>query len=172
MLLSIKKAYDPGPFYNFVRPWLGGGTWVFEGDETHTHTHTLVESSAAQSPLVQTLDVFPDTSSSPDRTTKSKDFPRGMRTYMSRSHREFLECLRNGGRGDKLRSESVGEAYKKAVDVLKQFRDAHIVMVTLFVVGPARKEGIKGTAGTYRNGVGMENVAMDCHAGRFDYRGS
>ncbi|ESK85133.1 indoleamine 2,3-dioxyganese b [Moniliophthora roreri MCA 2997] len=124
MLLSIKKACDPD-FYNFVRPWLGGGTWVFEGEETDTDT--LVGSSAAQSPLIQTLDAFLGTS---DRTTKSKDLLSSMRTYMSRSHREFLEQLQNGGWDDK---------------------DAHIVIVTLFVVGPARraeKARIKGTAGT------------------------
>uniref|UniRef100_A0A0W0G8W9 Uncharacterized protein n=1 Tax=Moniliophthora roreri TaxID=221103 RepID=A0A0W0G8W9_MONRR len=92
MLLSIKKACDPDFFYNFVRPWLGGGTWVFEGEETDTDT--LVGSSAAQSPLIQTLDAFLGTS---DRTTKSKDLLRSMRTYMSRSHREFLEQLQNGG---------------------------------------------------------------------------
>ncbi|KAI3611667.1 indoleamine 2, 3-dioxyganeseb [Moniliophthora roreri] len=96
-LLSIKKACDPDFFYSFVRPWSDGGTWVFEGEETDTHT--LVGSSAAQSPLIQTLDAFLGISSSSDRTTKSKDFLRSMRTYMSRSHREFLEHLQDGGWG-------------------------------------------------------------------------
>jgi indoleamine 2,3-dioxygenase len=57
-------------------------------------------------------------------------------------------------------SDSILEAYNMAICALKAFRDAHIRIVTIYIMGPARRSktqkggadgqdgGMKGTGGT------------------------
>jgi indoleamine 2,3-dioxygenase len=52
----------------------------------------------------------------------------------------------------------LGEAYNTALNALKEFRDAHMIIATLYILGPARRaahivttrggESLKGTGGT------------------------
>ena len=147
--------------------------------------------SAAQSSLVHVLDVFlgvdeyshsnsltghhsvkPSSSSSTTATSslesdKSKiSFLTRMQTYMPRHHRNFLRHLSTAARplretvSDSHDTELL-EAYNDAVSSLKRFRDGHIRIVAMYIVGPSRKVAdaerveseeaqapLKGTGGT------------------------
>jgi indoleamine 2,3-dioxygenase len=67
-----------------------------------------------------------------------------MRAYMPRHHRNFLRHLDAAPRP--LRAEvarrcdtALTEAYNAALDALRRFRDAHLRMVALYIVGPSRR---------------------------------
>nr|BAM73287.1 indoleamine 2,3-dioxyganese b [Coprinopsis cinerea] len=181
LLLDVRKQCDPEIYYNQVRPWFRGEDsdnrkrkWVYEGvDEDPELSHPLELSgpSAGQSSLVHVLDVFLGV----DHQSKSPDKPSFMSrmlTYMPRNHRLFLKHLSANPRplrefvisaGD----EELLETYNKTVLALKEFRDAHMIIATLYIVGPARRaaraaqealmggrelpdfgEPLKGTGGT------------------------
>ncbi|KAJ3503507.1 hypothetical protein NLJ89_g8399 [Agrocybe chaxingu] len=75
-----------------------------------------------------------------------------MQIYMPRHHRAFLAHLANNPRplrdlvftaatsddGQTKEGAALLEAYNAAVMALKEFRDAHMIIVTLYVIGPAR----------------------------------
>ncbi|KAH0832856.1 Indoleamine 2,3-dioxygenase [Lanmaoa asiatica] len=67
-----------------------------------------------------------------------------MQNYMPRHHRNFLRHLTDNPRP--VRNLVVGgdpqlvEAYNDAVHAVKQFRDAHIRIVALYIIGPASRE--------------------------------
>ncbi|KDR68496.1 hypothetical protein GALMADRAFT_256718 [Galerina marginata CBS 339.88] len=108
-------------------------------------------------------------------------FLKRMQLYMPRHHRAFLNHLANDPRPlrnlvlqsayreddetDKAREEGSAllEAYNAAVMALKEFRDSHMIIVALYIIGPARHarhslveaststspdRGLKGTGGT------------------------
>ncbi|KAF8072252.1 Indoleamine 2,3-dioxygenase [Lyophyllum atratum] len=161
VLLSVREDCSPDFFYRHIRPWL---------PQTPTD---LSGSSAAQSSLIQALDIFlgiagpsvggpiGDASS----TSLSASFAQRMRVYMPRRHREFLERLRslNGSLRDfvtRTNDATLSEAYNAALLALKEFRDGHMIIVTLYVIGPSKriareeekeatgpKEKLKGSAG-------------------------
>jgi indoleamine 2,3-dioxygenase len=67
-----------------------------------------------------------------------------MRAYMPRHHRNFLRHL--GAAPRPLRAEvarmgdaALTEAYNAAVDALRRFRDAHLRIVAMYIVGPSRR---------------------------------
>jgi indoleamine 2,3-dioxygenase len=185
LLLAVRQGCDPEVFYHNVRPWFGGQTaerpWVFEGleDPGGIKKHTeLSGTSAGQSPLIHALDVFlgvnsfsglHGTQSNAAATevldNKVPTFLERMRSYMPLAHRAFLRHISAHPRPlrslvvDSEDAEAI-EAYNTAVRALKGFRDAHIRIVTLYILGPARRaqkqteiiggpgEGVKGTGGT------------------------
>ena len=122
--------------------------------------------SAAQSSLIQALDTFlgvDHTSLNPAHSpvtspvTPTQDvgapaahvpskapFLTRMRSYMPRHHRNFLRHL--GAAPRPLRTavawmgdEALTEAYNAAVDALRRFRDAHLRIVALYIIGPSRR---------------------------------
>jgi indoleamine 2,3-dioxygenase len=139
--------------------------WVFEGmemDETLTEPTELSGPSAGQSSLIHALDAFlgvdryshskefagsfPSTTST--QTSSKSAFLQRMQLYMPRHHRAFLTHLSNNPRP--LREvvlsltksgEHPGlmEAYNESVRALKEFRDLHMVIVALYIVGPAKR---------------------------------
>jgi len=138
--------------------------WVFEGmemDETLREPTELSGPSAGQSSLIHALDAFlgvdrysqskelTGSFSSPLTQTSSKSaFLQRMQLYMPRHHRAFLTHLSNNPRP--LREvvlsltksgEHPGlmEAYNESVRALKEFRDLHMVIVALYIVGPAKR---------------------------------
>jgi indoleamine 2,3-dioxygenase len=188
LLLAVRQGCDPEVFYHDIRPWFGGQTserpWIFEGLEDHVELKKPTELSgttAGQSPLIHALDIFlgvnsfthsPDTSPthSTAATTKMPDktptFLERMWSYMPQRHRAFIRRLSSNPRPlralvlDSGNDEALA-AYNAAVRALKGFRDAHIRIVTIYVMGPARRahqqnetvggqhgEGMKGTGGT------------------------
>ncbi|KAJ3915063.1 tryptophan 2,3-dioxygenase [Lentinula edodes] len=149
--------------------------------------------SAGQSSLIHALDIFLGVHHTSD-TDPDSSFLSRMQLYMPRHHRNFLSHLREQSRRRSLRAwvlESVAEAeaevnaegeantpllnantpllsaYNSAVTALKKFRDAHIVLVARYIIGPAAREGagegedeakgngekdreaLKGTGGTH-----------------------
>ena len=70
-----------------------------------------------------------------------------MQTYMPRHHRAFLRHLAAAPRPLRAlvddwidREPALGEAYNAAVNAMKRFRDGHMRIVALYIMGPARRE--------------------------------
>jgi indoleamine 2,3-dioxygenase len=190
LLLGVRKGCDPEVFCSDIRPWLRGAEvgsdareWVFEGLEELPHIPEPTElsgASAGQSSLIHALDIFlgvdkyshsmslnGHSSTSPSHATSNESFLSRMQLYMPRHHRNFLNHLSANRRPLRTfiaASLDAGllEAYNTAVVSLKEFRDAHMRIVVLYIVGPTRRarvieknehteqseEVLKGTGGT------------------------
>ncbi|KAJ3542121.1 hypothetical protein NMY22_g3627 [Coprinellus aureogranulatus] len=152
LLLDVRKECNPERYYNLVRPWFRGEDsdlkkrkWVYEGAEEEglAQPTELSGPSAGQSSLVHVLDVFLGV----DHQSKTPDKPSFMSrmlTYMPRNHRLFLKHLSANPRPLRPFVASIGDAellesYNKAVLALKEFRDAHMIIATLYIIGPARR---------------------------------
>uniref|UniRef100_A0A0W0EUN6 Aminotransferase class I/classII large domain-containing protein n=1 Tax=Moniliophthora roreri TaxID=221103 RepID=A0A0W0EUN6_MONRR len=160
--------------------------WIFEGldqDPSLSEPQELSGPSAGQSSLIHALDIFlgveqyshsatitgSSTSLDVEREeakNRKQAFLNRMQLYMPRHHRNFLNHLRSNPRPLRDIVISSGDsklldAYNQSVAALKEFRDAHIIIVTLYIVGPARRakvakdqegsrdpESLKGTGGT------------------------
>jgi len=178
ILLSVREKCDPEVFYNEIRPWFRGvdsvpgeREWVFEGSEG---VEELSGPSAGQSALIHALDVFLGVDQYMEEGGGEPNFMKRMQAYMPRHHRAFLAHLAASPRplrafvenaadgeedevGQTSSSCALREAYNDAVLALKEFRDAHIQIVALYIVGPSRRgrrEGecherrLRGTGGT------------------------
>ena len=168
LLLSVRDGCDPDVFYHSIRPWFNGadsGTrrWFFEGLDTHPELVLPAElsgPSAAQSPLIHSLDVFlgidhtPSPSSSPTfehaRSTEAGHVPpkapflARMRAYMPRHHRNFLRHL--AGMPRPLRDAvartgdaALTDAYNASLAALRRLRDSHLRIVAMYIVGPSHR---------------------------------
>ena len=171
LLTDVRQGCDPEFFYNQIRPWLRGQDsgpasikWVFEGieeDPTLVQPTELSGSSAGQSSLISALDIFLGISHGNKAT--AGQFLKRMRMYMPRHHRNFLRHLENNPRPLKALIEAnrnypgLLDAFNAAIESLKEFRDAHIKIVAIYVAGPARsaierlgqtiESPVKGTGG-------------------------
>ena len=171
-IVDIRQGCDPELFYNQIRPWLKGQDsgstspkWVFEGieeDPTLVQPTELSGPSAGQSSLIAALDIFLGVSHGNNPT--AEQFLRRMRLYTPRHHRNFLRHLENNPRPLKTLVETnrdypgLRDAFNVSLESLKELRDAHIRVVAIYVVGPARRAmerlgqtgegGVKGTGGT------------------------
>ncbi|KAJ8092442.1 hypothetical protein PM082_023695 [Marasmius tenuissimus] len=184
LLLDVRSECDPDVYYNSVRPWFRGQDsdthkrkWVFEGlsdlereGEGISEPRELSGASAGQSSLVHALDCFLGVENVKTTTGEGKpSFMSRMQVYMPRNHRLFLDHLAKTERPLRgfVRESEDGElvgAFNKAVMALKEFRDSHMIIVTLYIIGPARRarqseedekrrkewkeERLKGTGGT------------------------
>jgi len=180
LLLSVKNLCNPDIYYNQVRPWLRGEDsfenkrkWFFEGaDEEDFHLSIPTElsgPSAGQSAMIHALDIFLGV----EHRTKSgqPSFMSRMQLYMPRNHRLFLDHIKANPRPLRAfvmdaQDPGLSEAYNNAVLALKEFRDAHMIIAALYILGPARRakatalgrnvsignamenDGVKGTGGT------------------------
>lgn len=182
ILLAVREGCDPDVFNRDIRPWFRGADadprkrkWVFEGLTEHPELrepNELSGASAGQSSLIHALDTFlgvhtySHSTTTPDGETKPSFLSR-MQLYMPRHHRVFLNHLAANPRPLRtfvMSSEDIKllDAYNAAVLSLKGFRDAHMRIVSLYILGPARrlrgrgeasdsaneKEPMKGTGGT------------------------
>ncbi|KAG1852990.1 Indoleamine 2,3-dioxygenase [Suillus tomentosus] len=155
ILLDVRKGCDPNTFYHSIRPWFRGADsdpahrkWVFEGVEEQPTD--LSGPSAGQSALIHALDVFLGLDNcnvveggvAPDQRT----LLRRMQTYMPRYHRNFLRHLSTNPRPVRTfvmqtRSDmNLLDAYNSAVQSVKEFRDAHIKIVAIYIIAPAARE--------------------------------
>jgi indoleamine 2,3-dioxygenase len=169
LLMGVREGCDPNIFCHEIRPWFkgqdsdpNGRIWKFEGvdeDPKLTRPQELSGPSAGQSSLIHALDIFLgiEHGSSPS----SKQWFERMQNYMPRHHRNFLRHLSTNPRPLRALVESSGDAelaegYNLAVTALKGFRDTHVKIVAIYIVGPSRraaptavaKETLKGTGGT------------------------
>ena len=67
-----------------------------------------------------------------------------MRAYMPRHHRNFLRHLGAAPRPlreavARIEDAALTEAYNAAVDALRRFRDAHLRIVALYIIGPSNR---------------------------------
>lgn len=158
ILLDVRKGCDPQFFYHSIRPWFRGEDsdpmnrkWVFEGLDEHPEIEPPVDlsgPSAGQSALIHALDIFLGLDNCNVGEGAFHDdgwtLLRRMQIYMPRHHRNFLRHLTVNPRpvrnlvisGD----PKLVEAYNDAVRSVKQFRDAHIRIVALYIIGPASRE--------------------------------
>ncbi|KAG6811814.1 hypothetical protein H0H92_005673 [Tricholoma furcatifolium] len=176
LLMAIRKGCRPDQYYNDVRPWLRGEDsdenrrkWIFEGIEQDPSLEIpkeLCGPSAGQSSMVHVLDVFLGIDHQPTSPGKRSYMSR-MQSYMPRSHRlllDHLSCNPQPLRAFVMSSANAFllESYNLAVVALKDFRDAHMIITALYILGPARKAGkrveitqdrdrepLRGTGGTH-----------------------
>ncbi|GJE89819.1 indoleamine 2,3-dioxygenase [Phanerochaete sordida] len=144
--------------------------WIFEGIERDPTLHAPVElsgPSAGQSALVHALDIFlgvdkyshaahmtgkaGQPAPAPAHEKAQASFLERMKLYMPRHHRAFLGHLQANPRPLRALVEGASdakltEAYNAAVGALKVFRDAHVRIVALYIVGPSRRAGQSGDA--------------------------
>lgn len=160
LLMTVRNGCDPTVFYREIRPWFkgidsgAGREWVFEGlelDSTLTYPQELSGPSAGQSSLIHSLDLFLGVdrySHSPNLTgaqSNKQAFLARMRVYMPRHHRNFLNHLAANPRPlrdfvEATKDQGLQDAYNDAVLSLKTLRDSHLIIVTMYIVQPARKE--------------------------------
>ncbi|KAK7027247.1 hypothetical protein VNI00_015336 [Paramarasmius palmivorus] len=183
LLMDVRKGCDPEIYYNSVRPFFRGEDgsheerkWVFEGIEEYPElansdiTKELSGASAAQSTMIYALDVFLGLDDA-----RSSSFMARQQIYMPRNHRLFLDHLGSSSRPlrqfvSQRKAQGMSEdialvqAYNSAVKALKEFRDGHMIIATLYIVSPARRarnalhdhaemmkqkeKSLKGTGGT------------------------
>lgn len=148
--------------------------WHFEGLDDHpelAYPTELSGPSAGQSSLVHALDIFlgvheyshsatltghyapkPASTSTSDSEQKKVAFLERMQSYMPRHHRNFLRHLSSDPRPLRQAVErstghvgqEVREAYNAAVRSMKAFRDAHMRIVALYIIGPSRRFNAPG----------------------------
>jgi len=143
---------------------------VFLGVDRYSHaSHVTGKSSHATSSGASSS----SSPASPVNESPSQSFLSRMRAYMPRHHRNFLRHLSVNPRPlryfvEDSGSDSLIEAYDTAVNALKNFRDAHVRIVALYIVGPSRKKHrpdneLKGTGGT--NSIQFVKSVRDQTAG-------
>ncbi|TDL20765.1 IDO-domain-containing protein [Rickenella mellea] len=117
---------------------------IFLGVDGHTHAHGA---PTAASPTVSTNSSKPASthnSMSQPSSTNKLSFLQRMQLYMPRHHRLFLRHLSASSRVRAVVMENpnntdLSEGYNVAVRALKAFRDAHLRIVALYIVGPSRR---------------------------------
>jgi len=155
---DIKNHVSPHSFYWDVRPWYRGSAssgdpesrWIYEGVEDSDKLD-LAGPSAGQSTVMHAIDVFLDVdhkqqqrrNTPPTEANKKadKDFMERMWRYMPGLHHQYLKDLREFQtpiRSLAKESPLLRDAYDRAVLSLKDFRDSHIQVATLYVISMAR----------------------------------
>ena len=153
LLLGVKELCDPEVYYNEFRPWFRGEDsfndqrkWVFEGIEEDPDLRPPTEvsgPSAGQSSLIHAFDIFlgvDHQATSPGKPS----FMSRMQSYMPKNHRSFLNHLQTNPRPLRTfvldrNDEALSIAFNRAVLALKEFRDAHMIIAALYILGPARR---------------------------------
>jgi len=153
LLLGIKSLCDPDIYYNEVRPWYRGEDssntqrkWIFEGVDEDPELRPPTEvsgPSAGQSSIIHVFDIFlgvDHQATSPGQPS----FMSRMQSYMPKNHRSFLDHLKSNPRPLRMfvkerNDEALLTAFNRAVLALKEFRDAHMIIAALYILGPARR---------------------------------
>ena len=163
LLEGLKTRCDPDTYYNDVRPWLcgqdadaEGRKWAFEGlfedgvcprdaAVAIAEPTELSGPSAGQSSVIHVLDVFLGVNH--ESSDGKPSFMTRMKAYMPHQHRLFIDHLASYPRSLRefvmarqgTREGELKKAYNEAVKALKVFRDAHMIMAALYILGPARR---------------------------------
>ncbi|PON28984.1 indoleamine 2,3-dioxygenase [Trichoderma gamsii] len=156
ILMSIKELVSPEVFYHDLRPWLVGADadmwgrkWAWEGKEEVEGSKQMLTKisgpTAGQSPLVPALDAYLGIE---EDDSKSAFLDR-VQIYMDHKHDEFLRILRSEKKFIRCFIQEIAEeqstsspivvAYNAAVQEMKRFRDAHLIIVALYVIVPSKK---------------------------------
>ncbi|KAI0545910.1 IDO-domain-containing protein [Xylaria curta] len=160
LLDRMSEKCDPMVFYHKLRPFLAGtknmaaaglpnGVFYDEGNGKG-QWRQLRGGSNGQSSLIQFFDLVLgiDHTSNDDRQTQKGNIPSiKVRHYMPGPHRKFLEGV---SRMDKIKDfvhsaptspahQQLQQAYQDATKAFGDFRQAHINMVTRYIIVPSRK---------------------------------
>ncbi|KAG6832748.1 hypothetical protein H0H87_000597 [Tephrocybe sp. NHM501043] len=184
LLLAVRDGCNPDVFYHKIRPWFRGADsdprkrpWVFEGIEADPNLEYPTElsgPSAGQSSLVHAIDIFlgvdqyshSDSLTGSATATAKKAFLDRMQLYMPRHHRSFLNHLSGNPRPLRTivtQSNNAGllDAYNTAVIAIKEFRDAHMIIVALYIIGPSRKPAPSISVTTVRPDIEKDYGDLD-----------
>lgn len=155
ILMSTKELVSPEVFYHDLRPWLVGADadmwgrkWAWEGKEEVEGSEQMLTKisgpTAGQSPLVPALDAYLGIEEDDNKSS----FLDRVRIYMDHKHDEFLQILRSENKfirsfiqkiaKEKSTNSPIVIAYNAAVQAMKSFRDAHLIIVTLYVIIPSK----------------------------------
>lgn len=168
-LMRMYEENIPAVFYQRVRRYLSG--WLNDEELPEGLLYgedptpkLLAGGSAAQSPIIQCLDIALDVQhGDPQAETVNTGvgsagaYLREMRRYMARGHREFLGWLEENInlRKSLLKSNmpsSVRRAFNDCVQAVRSFRNKHLSMVSTYITVQATKiasgHPIKGTGGS------------------------
>jgi indoleamine 2,3-dioxygenase len=129
---------------------------IFLGVDEYSHHSALTGRSGGPAPPTPSSSSSASTSAVPPdpQQPAPKPFLTRMQSYMPRHHRAFLRHLSANPRP--LRAlvtaraaahPALLAAYNAAVRALKGFRDAHMRIVALYIVGPSAREGRVGMRG-------------------------
>ncbi|KKA30368.1 hypothetical protein TD95_001034 [Thielaviopsis punctulata] len=166
LLNRMHEGCDPATFYHAIRPFLAGtknmasvglpnGVFFDEGSGRGTF-RALRGGSNGQSSLIQFWDLVLGVNHRGE-ADGDETFHEQVRGYMPGGHRRFLANVRETGGLRKAvlhcRDERVREMYGRAVGALTEFRNAHIGIVTRYIVTPSRR-----AAGRNVGGGGIKRV--------------
>jgi indoleamine 2,3-dioxygenase len=154
-LEELPRSCAPSFFFQRIQPFLRGfreAPVVYEGVEAYRgHPQDFVGASAAQGALLALLDAALGVRHDTDGL---EAYLRELRRYMPLSHRTLLADVEGGpdirAYVRAARSEQLELAYDRAVELLVEFREAHIVLTVSYIVkqaGPTPGE-LQGTGGT------------------------
>ncbi|KAJ5090305.1 Indoleamine 2-3-dioxygenase [Penicillium argentinense] len=157
LTVTLKRMYeknDPNVFFHQLRPFLAGSKNMAAAGLPDGVFYDLGNGqgewgqysggSNAQSSLIQTFDIFlgVNHSATGDVKPAGTGYIQEMRKYMPSPHRNFLQTLAKltNTRRYILSStdQSLKEAYNSAVLSLSSFRDAHIQIVSRYIIIPAK----------------------------------
>ncbi|KAI9591788.1 Indoleamine 2,3-dioxygenase-domain-containing protein [Syncephalis fuscata] len=178
ILNRMYERCDPYVFFWKVRVYLAGWSNMkeaglpnglhYEGVDAEGIYREYPGGSAGQSALMHSLDLgLGIQHNATGKNTGRNQFMLAMRKHMPATQRQFLVDLETktdirsfiqqlaSHETVDTHAAQVIAAYDRCVDQLKQFRDRHIQMVTLYVIMPARKGPVVGghrsVAGTMMN---------------------
>ncbi|KAL7781131.1 Indoleamine 2,3-dioxygenase, partial [Trichoderma afarasin] len=164
ILMTTKELVRPEIFFNAIRPWLVGADadkwgrkWAWEGKEEVENSKQMLTKisspTAGQSPLIPTLDAYLGI----EEDDSKRSFLDRVRVYMDHQHEEYLQSLRLRKKAIRSFVQSIAKergikapvvvAYNAAVQAMKSLRDAHLVIVTLYIIIPSRKMAKKSEIG-------------------------
>jgi len=142
---------------------------TFLGVDKYSHASHVTGNSSS----IGSSEASSSSSAAAENGNPSRSFLTRMQAYMPRHHRNFLRHLSTNPRPlrdfvEMSRSDSLVDAYNAAVIALKVFRDAHVRIVAIYIVGPSRKnhqqnDDLKGTGGT--NAIQFVKSVRDQTAG-------
>ncbi|EED83267.1 predicted protein [Postia placenta Mad-698-R] len=130
---------------------------VFLGVDQYSHTNFLLDAPGTPAPAAPAPPTATATFSSAPGTS-TVPFLTRMQSYMPRHHRAFLRHLGASPRPLRAlvqasRDAALVGAYNAAVGALTVFRDEHVRIVALYILGPSRRAGAAG-AGAPAKGTG------------------
>lgn len=159
----MREGCEPDFFFNKLRIFLGGSNdpKLFPDglklDGMSVGNVKFVGGSAAQSTLIQALDIFFDV----EHVEHAKQFLDSMRDYMPQKHKNYLDALTENRK--KIRSyvldsnQEIIKLYNDGLEKLVQFRSSHLGIVHDYILKFLPKKentivnnihGNKGSGGT------------------------
>ena len=180
MKIALEKMYkecNPEVFYGRIRQFQGGSKdlkafsngLIFNG--VHEEPKGFIGASAAQSSTLPVFDILLGV----EHLGKTKQFLDQQRWHMPRLHRQFLidMTLQSPLRQFVIQHNTNKElikAYNICVEALTDFRNHHIILVTRYIVNPAKKQSVveEGSLATRGTGgsdfmVFLKSVRDDTH---------